>query len=60
MKTLLFTSLFYYSGGLDWTFNQSPVTNLWPVLFETTPKSVAYTVYADCQIHKLIHRYKPD
>ncbi len=50
----------YYSGGIDWTFNQSPITNLWPDLFESMPKSVAYTVYADCQIHELIHLYKPD
>ncbi len=50
----------YYSGGLDWTFNQSPITNLWPDLFESMPKSVAYTAYADCQIHELIHLYKPD
>ena len=50
----------YYSGGLDLTFNQSPITNLWPDLFESMPKSVAYTAYADCQVHELINRYKPD
>jgi len=50
----------YYSGGLDQTFNQSPITNLWPDLFESMPKSVAYTAYADCQVHELIHRYRPD
>ncbi len=50
----------YYSGGLDLTFNQSPITNLWPDLFESMPKSVAYTAYADCHVHELIHRYKPD
>jgi len=50
----------YYSGGLDWSFNQSPITNLWPDLFESMPKSVAYTAYADCQVHELIHKYKPD
>ena len=50
----------YYSGGLDLTFNQSPITNLWPDLFQSMPKSVAYTAYADCQVHELIHRYKPD
>ncbi len=50
----------YYSGGLDWTFARSPITNLWPDLFESMPKSVAYTAYADCQVHELIHRYKPD
>ena len=50
----------YYSGGLDQTFNQSPITNLWPDLFESMPKTVAYTAYADCHVHELIHRYKPD
>ena len=50
----------YYSGGLDLTFKQSPITNLWPDLFQSMPKSVAYTAYADCQVHELIHRYKPD
>jgi alpha-L-fucosidase len=50
----------YYSGGLDWTFNQSPVTNLWPDLFQSMPTSVAYTGYADSHVHEIIHRYKPD
>jgi alpha-L-fucosidase len=50
----------YYSGGLDWTFNQSPITNLWPDLFQSMPKSVAYTAYADCHVHELIQRYNPD
>ena len=50
----------YYSGGLDWTFNQSPVTNLWPDLFQSMPTSIAYTGYADSQVHEIIHRYKPD
>ena len=50
----------YYSGGLDLTFNQSPITNLWPDLFQSMPKSLAYTAYADCQVHELIRRYKPD
>lgn len=50
----------YYSGGLDWTFNQSPITNLWPDLFQSMPKSLAYTAYADCHVHELIQRYKPD
>lgn len=50
----------YYSGGLDWTFYRSPITNLWPDLFESMPKSVAYTMYADCQMYELIHRYSPD
>ncbi|HUP13430.1 MAG TPA: alpha-L-fucosidase, partial [Niastella sp.] len=50
----------YYSGGLDWTFYRSPITNLWPDLFESMPKSVAYTAYADAHFFELIHRYAPD
>ncbi len=50
----------YYSGGLDWTFYRSPITNLWPDLFESMPKSIAYTAYADAQYYELIHRYSPD
>jgi alpha-L-fucosidase len=50
----------YYCGGLDWSFNHSPVTNLWPDLFQSMPTSVAYTAYADSHMHELIHKYKPD
>ncbi len=50
----------YYSGGLDWTFNDIPVTNLWPDLFESMPQSEAYKNYADSQYYELIKRYKPD
>ncbi|HEX6892888.1 MAG TPA: alpha-L-fucosidase [Chryseolinea sp.] len=50
----------YYSGGLDWSFNHSPVTNLWPDLFQNMPTSVAYTAYADSHMHELIRKYKPD
>ena len=50
----------YYCGGLDWTFYRSPITNLWPDLFQSMPKSVAYTTYADSHFFELIHRYAPD
>ena len=50
----------YYSGGLDWTFYRSPVTNLWPDLFKSMPQSVAYTAYVDNHFYEIIHRYKPD
>lgn len=50
----------YYSGGLDWSFTSTPITKIWPDLFENMPKSVAYTAYADMQLYELIHRYKPD
>jgi alpha-L-fucosidase len=50
----------YYSGGLDWTFYRSPITNLWPDLFKSIPKSVGYTAYADAHYYELIHRYTPD
>ncbi|HZG70743.1 MAG TPA: alpha-L-fucosidase, partial [Chondromyces sp.] len=42
------------------TFNQSPVTNLWPDLFQSMPTSIAYTSYADSHVHEIIHKYKPD
>lgn len=50
----------YYSGGLDWTFNKNPITNLWPDLFESMPKTEDYTAYVDAQMLELIHKYKPD
>ncbi len=50
----------YYCGGLDWSFTQSPVTNLWPDLFLNMPTSVAYTAYADSHMHEIIRKYKPD
>ncbi|HZF64155.1 MAG TPA: alpha-L-fucosidase [Chitinophagaceae bacterium] len=50
----------YYSGGLDATFYRTPITNLWPDLFESMPKSVAYSAYADAHYFELIHRYAPD
>ena len=50
----------YYSGGLDWTFNETPITNLWPDLFESMPKQDAYARYAESQYYELIKRYQPD
>ena len=50
----------YYCSGLDWSFYQSPVTNLWPDLFRSMPGSIAYTAYVDNHYYELIHRYKPD
>ncbi|HZH66632.1 MAG TPA: alpha-L-fucosidase [Flavisolibacter sp.] len=50
----------YYSGGLDWSFTVSPITKIWPDLFESIPKSVAYTAYADMHLYEIIRRYKPD
>jgi alpha-L-fucosidase len=50
----------YYSGGLDWSFVQSPITNIWPDLFENIPKSPAYAGYADMHMYELIRKYKPD
>jgi alpha-L-fucosidase len=50
----------YYSGGLDWSFYTSPITNLWPDLFKSMPPSIAYTAYVDNHYYELIHRYKPD
>lgn len=49
----------YYSGGLDWTFNRTPITGvgrLWP---ENTPQSVEYATVADAHLRELIEKYKP-
>lgn len=48
----------YYSGGLDWTFNDHVIADL-PDLFRGVPQSAAYTAYADAHIRELVERYAP-
>lgn len=48
----------YYSGGVDWSFGGSPVTNLLN-LVHVTPQSEEYAAYADAQLRELIARYQP-
>jgi alpha-L-fucosidase len=49
----------YYSGGLDWTFNRTPILGigrLWP---DNTPQSAEYAAIADAHYRELIEKYKP-
>lgn len=47
----------YYSGGLDWTFDDRPLGN-----FADTAVAVprgAYPAYAEAQVRELVTRYRP-
>jgi alpha-L-fucosidase len=48
----------YYSGGLDWTFNRTPIYDF-AGLVSTTPKSYEYGGIADAHLRELIEKYKP-
>lgn len=47
----------YYSGGLDWTFNDRPIGSFSDLLL-AQPRG-AYVAYAEAQVRELIDRYKP-
>ena len=47
----------YYSGGLDWTFDDRPIGNLGSML-AAIPRG-SYPAYAAAQVHELIERYRP-
>ena len=47
----------YYSGGMDWTFNQRPVGAMGDVI-ASIPRG-DYVDYADAQVRELIDRYEP-
>jgi len=47
----------YYSGGMDWTFNQRPVGSMSDVL-ASIPRD-DYPAYAEAQVRELIDRYRP-
>jgi alpha-L-fucosidase len=47
----------YYSGGMDWTFNQRPVGSMADVL-ASIPRG-DYPAYAEAQVRELIDRYRP-
>lgn len=49
----------YYSGGLDWSFNKVPVTDLKHV-WGGKPQGADYCAYADAHLKELIYNYKPD
>jgi alpha-L-fucosidase len=48
----------YYSGGLDWTFDETPVAKMGD-LRTTAPQSQEYANYADAHWRELIERYQP-
>ncbi|HEV3328422.1 MAG TPA: alpha-L-fucosidase [Acidimicrobiales bacterium] len=47
----------YYSGGLDWTFNDHPIGTFSDLLV-AQPRG-DYLAYADAQVRELIDRYQP-
>lgn len=48
----------YYSGGLDWTFHFTPVSNFGDML-ACVPTSEEYGRYAAAQVRELVERYRP-
>ena len=48
----------YYSGGLDWTFENPPITSFGSML-ACVPLGDNYRDYAEAQVRELIDRYKP-
>jgi alpha-L-fucosidase len=47
----------YYSGGMDWTFDQRPLGSMSDVI-AAIPRG-DYPAYADAQVRELIDRYRP-
>lgn len=48
----------YYSGGLDWTFNRTPIYDF-SSLLTTVPNSYEYGGIADAHLRELIEKYRP-
>ena len=48
----------YYSGGLDWTFEETPIAKM-SDLQKTAPQSPEYADYADAHWRELMERYQP-
>jgi alpha-L-fucosidase len=48
----------YYSGGLDWTFNQTVIKDI-ADLFTGVPQQMDYVEYATRHWQELIERYEP-
>lgn len=48
----------YYSGGLDWTFNEGPITDAADFMVNG-PVSREYADYVDAHFRELIDRYEP-
>ena len=49
----------YYSGGLDWAWNDSLITDI-PSMFGCVGQSPEYVAYVDAHWRELIERYRPD
>ena len=47
----------YYSGGLDWTFEDRPIGSMADLVL-AVPRG-DYPAYADAQVRELIERYRP-
>lgn len=48
---------YYYSGGLDWTFNPQVIRDFGDLL-QAVPPDLAYATYADAHWRELIYRYR--
>jgi len=48
----------YYSGGLDWSFNEAAISDPF-TFFDNTPQQDDYITYATNHIRELIDRYRP-
>ncbi len=48
----------YYSGGLDWTFDDRPIGTIGDML-AAVPSQPAYADYAEAQVRELVERYRP-
>jgi alpha-L-fucosidase len=48
----------YYSGGLDWTFKNTPIRDAGDML-ACVPTGDDYKAYAEAQVRELIARYRP-
>lgn len=48
----------YYSGGLDWTFNETVIQDI-ATMFQCVPQTPDYVTYADRHWRELIERYQP-
>jgi alpha-L-fucosidase len=48
----------YYSGGLDWTFNDTVIANITDIM-RAVPQQSEYVAYADAHWLELIDRYAP-
>jgi alpha-L-fucosidase len=48
----------YYSGGLDWTWNPTPVRTMAETM--ASIPGGAYPAYADAHVRELVARYAPD